>query len=120
MAARILVIEDDEILRYAVAQHLTEAGFEVEEAPDYRHALEILDDDKPLALMLADLSIPGIDGFALARMAKERRVDLKIVHMTGFDEIPADEANGPILHKPVDPEVILSELRLLLTPEHCI
>ena len=70
MPQRILVIEDDEAFRYVVTKCLTDAGFDVEDAADYRDALEIIDDGKPLDLMLTDLMIPGVNGFALARMAR--------------------------------------------------
>jgi CheY-like chemotaxis protein len=111
---RILVIEDDEAFRYVVTRCLTDAGFAVEDAADYRGALDIIDDGKPLDLMLTDLMMPGVNGFALARMARMRRLDLKIMHMTSFDEVPANEAMGPLLHKPLEPEVIVSEVRRLL------
>jgi two-component system cell cycle sensor histidine kinase/response regulator CckA len=114
---RILVIEDDEAFRYVVTRCLTDAGFTVEDVADYRDALEIIDDGKPLDLMLTDLMIPGVNGFALARMARMRRRDLKIMHMTSFDDAPANEALGPLLHKPLDPEVIVSEVKQLLASE---
>ena len=117
MPQRILVIEDDEAFRYVVTKCLTDAGFVVEDAADYRDALDIINDDKPLDLMLTDLMIPGVNGFALARMARMRRLDLKIMHMTSFDDAPANEALGPLLHKPLSPEVIVSEVRQLLAAE---
>jgi CheY-like chemotaxis protein len=113
MSARVLVVDDDDAFRYATVKLLTDAGFETVEAPDYRQALEILDDKKPLALLLMDIVIPGVNGFALARMARMRHRGLKVIYLSAFD-VPTDEAIGPVLRKPVDSNVLLAEISKVL------
>ena len=59
--------------------------------------------------------MPGVNGFALARMASMRHLAIKVVYVTGYDDIPIIEAMGPILRKPVDPETLVATVRKELT-----
>jgi CheY-like chemotaxis protein len=113
MSARVLIVDDDDGFRYATVKLLTDAGFETMEAPDYRQALEILDDKQPLTLLLMDIVIPGVNGFALARMARMRHRNLKVIYLSAFD-VPTDEAIGPVLRKPIDSDMLLAEIGKLL------
>jgi|SRR5690349_5808496 CheY-like chemotaxis protein len=114
MSARVLVVDDDEAFRYAAVKMLTDAGFETAQAPDYREALDILDDKKPLALLVMDLVIPGVNGFALARMARMRYRELKVIYVSAFD-VPTNEAIGPVLRKPLEDDVFMAEVRNALS-----
>lgn len=113
MSTRVLVVDDDDAFRYAMVKMLAEAGYEAVEAPDYRRALDILDDKKPLALLVMDIVIPVVNGFALTRMARMRHRDLKVIYVSAFD-VPTDEAIGPVLRKPVDGETLMAEIRKVL------
>jgi CheY-like chemotaxis protein len=107
--SRILVVEDDDASRYAVARALEAAGDEVVQARSYQEALPILEDGSgQLDLLLIDLVLPGVNGFALARMGRMRRHDLKVIYMTGYDDVPVHEASGPILRKPVTPDALIT------------
>jgi CheY-like chemotaxis protein len=107
----ILVVEDDDGTRYAMSRALETAGFEVAQAHDYRDALPILEGGGHVDLLLVDLVMPGVNGFALARMARMRHLDIKVVYVTGYDDVPVIEAMGPILRKPVDPETLVATVR---------
>jgi CheY-like chemotaxis protein len=96
----ILLVDDDPVFRYAVMATLREAGYTVLAAPDYRDALKLLDSPVAIDLLLTDLSMPSVNGFALARMASLRREGLRVVYVTGV-EVPLSEAMGPVLRKPV-------------------
>lgn len=114
MSDRILLVDDDDGFRYAAAKALGGAGFLVEDAGNYRAALEILDDKKPLSLLITDLVMPrGVNGFALARMARMRHHNLKVLYFTAYD-VPTHEAVGKVLRKPVTPEQLIEEARLAL------
>jgi CheY-like chemotaxis protein len=116
---RILVVEDDRPFAEALGQVLRRAGFEVAVACDFRAALEILEAELPVDLLLTDIVMPGsVNGIALSRMARLRRRDLKVVYLTGYN-VPGveTEASGPILRKPVDDAVLVSEIeRALAAP----
>jgi CheY-like chemotaxis protein len=114
IAPRILLVDDDEGFRYVYGKVIAGAGFRVELARDHHKALEILEDGEKLALMVTDLVMPGgINGFALARMARLRRPGLKVLYLTGRDDAPSHEAVGKILRKPVEDELLLAEIRAL-------
>jgi CheY-like chemotaxis protein len=77
-SADILVVDDDEAFCYTAGKVLREAGYRVLLAPDHRLALQILESPQPLDLLITDVVMPGhVNGFALARMARMRRHDLK-------------------------------------------
>lgn len=111
---RILIVDDDDALTYVLARLLANEGYDVVQAHDYRDALRVLEDGRPVALLLTDLIIPVVNGFALARMARMRHRDLKIVYMTAFDDFPATEAHGPILRKPIDQDMLLRIIQATL------
>jgi CheY-like chemotaxis protein len=115
-SGHILLVDDDEAFCYAAAKALRSGGFDVTLAPDHRRlALQILEGPQPLDLLITDLVMPGgINGFALARMARMRRLDLRVLYLTAY-ELPMGEAVGKILRKPIDLEVLVSEVRLVLT-----
>lgn len=110
---RILFVEDDPQFLYVHERALRDAGCEVYVAQDYFSALRVLDSDSPLDVLLTDVVMPkGINGFALARMARMRRRDLKVMFITGFD-LPQDEVLGPILRKPVSSDRLVQAVMAL-------
>jgi DNA-binding LytR/AlgR family response regulator len=69
-------------------------------------ALEILERAGQIDLLILDIVMPDrVNGFALARMARLRRPDLKIIYVSGFDiHQAAGETLGPIIRKPINNE----------------
>jgi CheY-like chemotaxis protein len=113
----VLVVDDDKICGEALCQVLSGQGYGVTLATGFQTALEILEAERPLDLLLVDIVMPdGVNGLALSRMARLRRRDLKVIYMTGYSIPGAErEALGPILRKPIDNDVLLEEVgRLLL------
>jgi DNA-binding NtrC family response regulator len=113
-AGRILVVDDDDALSYALAKILAVEGYDVALAHDYRDALGILEDGGPVHLLLSDLRLPGVNGFALARMGRMRHHNLKVVYITGYDDFPASEALGPVFRKPLDQDALLRTIHEML------
>jgi DNA-binding response OmpR family regulator len=69
--ARLLLVDDDPVLRDALADRLADDGFEVDRAGSGQEALECLDDAWP-DLVILDLMMPEMDGQELARRIKSR------------------------------------------------
>lgn len=69
--SRIILADDDDAFRSALALVLTERGHEVREAGDGREALEQALSDPP-DLLITDLRMPGLNGVALARRVRAR------------------------------------------------
>ena len=110
------MVDDDRTLGEALCQVLRGAGYAATLATEFRTALEILEAERPLDLLLVDIVMPdSVNGIALSRMARLRRHELKVIYLTGYDIPGADrEALGPILRKPVDNQELLDEIGRLL------
>lgn len=108
--ARILLVDDDPLVRFLVANHLQEGGFDVIEAESGDAALPLLEMGADLAGLVTDVQMPGcLNGFDLARIARERWPALPIVVVSGFAPpglggIPAGAA---FLAKPFSSEELL-------------
>ncbi|MBS0547409.1 MAG: response regulator [Proteobacteria bacterium] len=80
----ILVVEDEILIRSAVALHLRDAGHAVIEAGNADEALRALTADRSVVLVFSDVNMPGtMDGLALARAIRRDRPGLKVVLASG-------------------------------------
>ena len=112
--ATILLVEDDETLRLAAAQHLQQAGYTVIAASRSNQALDELDLGRAVDLAVIDICMPKgqVNGFALARMARWRRPGLPVVFITGYAEVLAAEAiHEPVFLKPVDLDQLTDKIK---------
>lgn len=89
---RVLVVDDDVILRELMRERLGAAGWQVIEAQDGAEAISILAKDVP-DLAIVDLSMPTLDGFSLLRSLRQnpRTIDLPVIVCTGLEENEAVE-----------------------------
>jgi CheY-like chemotaxis protein len=111
---RILMVDDEGGFLYSASKALRQAGFDVVATDSYQHALDLLQKDERIDLLVTDIVMPrGINGFALARMANMRRLDLKVLYLTAFD-VPTHEAVGKVLKKPVSEDELIREVKLAL------
>ena len=115
--SRILIVDDDDTFRYAIVKILGDDGYEVVDAHDFRRGLDLIEDGKPLALLITDIVLPSVNGFALARMARMHHLGMPVIYMSGFD-LPSEEARGPVLRKPFKPEDLLAQVRMILSAPH--
>ncbi len=113
---RILLVDDDEGCCEAYGKVLRNAGFDVATTSRFGEALDILEAERPVDLLLTDIVMPGnVNGIALSRMGRMRRKHLKVVYVTGYNIPGAErEALGPILMKPVDGDRLLCEVERAL------
>jgi len=85
---RVLVVEDEEILRNLAAQMLRRRGWEVLAADSAETALEMLS-DAPIAAVVSDMMMPGMDGGALVQAVRARfcRPDLPAILVSGYASV---------------------------------
>src|ERR1700722_12142468 len=108
----ILLVDDDEGCCEAYGKLLRNAGFDVDTTSRFAEALDILEAERPVDLLLTDIVMPGsVNGLALSRMGRMRCKHLKVVYLTGYNIPGAErEALGPILMKPVDGDRMICEV----------
>jgi PAS domain S-box-containing protein len=81
----ILAVDDNADVRATVAVQLRQLGYQVLEAANAKAALEILDSGGRIDLLFTDVIMPGgIDGKELAKQARVKRPDLKVLFTSGF------------------------------------
>ncbi|HET6469987.1 MAG TPA: response regulator [Geminicoccaceae bacterium] len=93
-ALRVLLVEDEALVRLATAGMLEELGHAVIEAPSAEAALEVLRQDGAVDVLFTDVGLPGMSGLELAAEARRRAPDLKIVLASGYGAEPG-QAPGP-------------------------
>ncbi len=117
MGTRILSVEDDERIRTAVRMGLEDEGWTVDEAASGEDALQVFA-DRPADVVLIDLMLPGIDGFAVCRSIR-RVSDVPILIVTAradtHDVVAGLEAGADdYVTKPFQPKELSARIRALL------
>ena len=83
--ATILVVDDEQLIRWSLAERLRADGYEVVEAPTGAAALERVADGVDLVLL--DFKLPDIDGVTVLRRIKEHDPDILVVLLTAYATI---------------------------------
>jgi DNA-binding NtrC family response regulator len=109
---RILVVDDEEIVRLSHIRTLASAHCKVEVVPDGNAALLVME-QRPADVVLLDLRMPGMDGMAVLKSIKQRWPDTEVVIITGYPSI--DTAKEAVrlgaydyLAKPVGPDDVIN------------
>jgi len=104
---KLLVVDDEAMIRESVAAILASFGFEVIEARDGLDALLIFQAKRAeIMLIIMDVSMPRMDGIAAANVIKAADPTAKVILMTGFTEIPLPVEVDAILPKPFKSRVL--------------
>ncbi len=117
--ATILVCDDDEAVRRIMAVALGEAGFHVIAAADGEAALEQAGAAGPIALLVTDLVMPGMNGVELAQRLWGRQALLRTLFVSGYAAETLRNADLPpgrveLLHKPFLPRELVQRVTELL------
>ena len=112
---RILIVDDEEMLRDIMAEELRTAGYQVDVAEDPSSALEVLKKN-PVQLILCDLQMPGGGGLSFFKRLREGKIsDAPGVLVTGSEgpEESVRRALGivDILAKPFGNEDMIAKIR---------
>ena len=115
---RVLIVEDEMLNREVMAEALSEAGFEVDEADTADQAVEMLDIDG-YRLVVTDIHMPGrLDGIGLARHVHNQHPKMPIVFVTGRPDVLARLRDagipGTSLAKPFALDELVKVVRDLL------
>jgi CheY-like chemotaxis protein len=112
----ILVVDDDALVAMGTVAMLEDLGHAVIEAHSGKKALEILEADSTIDLLVTDHAMPGMTGSELARIVQDRWPGLPMILATGYAELPnGEDPRLPRLAKPFRQE----DLSLLLDTIFC-
>ena len=78
---KILVVDDEHLIRWSLEQNLKKQGYEVITAASGEEALKVVKEDSP-DLMLLDIQLPGVDGLTVLERVKEQEEDLIVIMIT--------------------------------------
>jgi len=109
---RILVVEDDSLIREFVVEALREQGFEVIHASDGEEALEWCK-RQAADVLVTDVRLPGgVDGWQIAERCREHDPELPVIYATGYSPIQPRPVPGSLfLQKPYHPDQIVQAVR---------
>jgi CheY-like chemotaxis protein len=106
-----LVVEDDPLVRSMTTRALAEAGYRVVEAGNGEEAMTAVRAGERLDVVVTDIGMPVMDGYALALGVQNVRPDLPVVFMTGYGDQDADRpgsvARNRLILKPFSPDVLV-------------
>jgi two-component system, cell cycle response regulator CpdR len=101
---RILLAEDDDVMREYLARALTKSGYAVESVDRGTAALDLIRSGQSFDLLLTDIVMPEMDGIELAQKAAVIAPMLRVMFITGFSAVSlkAGQAmpNAKVLSKP--------------------
>ena len=113
---RVLLAEDESIIRLGLRRILEEAGHQVVAAPDGRTAVKLARQTRP-DLALLDIKMPGLDGLEAAReIYLQRPLPIVLLTAYGDQELVERAAGLPILAyliKPVNEQELLATLEVV-------
>jgi CheY-like chemotaxis protein len=117
---RVLVVEDQDAVRFQIAAALNEIECTTIQAGDGQKGLELLQSGESLDLLITDVGMPGLNGRELADAARAIQPDLPILFITGYAGKVLDSlqfAPGmDVLRKPFSLDELVDRVRALLAP----
>ena len=113
-AQRLLLVDDETALTDLLKKYLERCGHSVEACTDPRAALRIVEaDPDSFALLITDLTLPGISGEELAERIRAFHPRLPVIIASGYPYVP--RAPGvEFLQKPFLPRMLVEAIRRIL------
>ena len=111
--ARILLVEDEMLVRELAHEDLVDAGHEVMAAHDGEEAIRILERDDAFDVLFTDIRMPGsVDGWGVAEAARRRTPEIKVIYATGLADADRPMGEGEWrFQKPYKIDAVLKILK---------
>jgi CheY-like chemotaxis protein len=118
MAYRVMIVDDDDAMRTTLAETLLRGGHDVVGASNGVEALDTMRGEIP-DLVLLDLMMPEMSGWEVltAMGASPRLAAVPVVVLTAFDDLHDLPSGRPVLHKPMERDLLLDLVRTVLEQE---
>lgn len=115
---KILVVDDDKSLNYLVCSYLSDNGYEYKSCNNGSEAALYLEENE-VDLIITDVMMPEMDGFALATKVRESNKQVPILFMTALDDKPSKQLGYKIgiddyVVKPFDCDLLMLRVGALL------
>ncbi|TAN38963.1 MAG: sigma-54-dependent Fis family transcriptional regulator [Nitrospirae bacterium] len=116
---RILVIDDEDIVRMSCSRTLSPEGYEVKLVKNGFDGFALLEEE-PFDLVLTDLKMPEIDGIEILRRIKEKWPAVEVIIITGYQTVDTAVKSIKLgafdyLEKPFTPDGLLSSVAKAFT-----
>lgn len=96
--AKIMVVDDSEVIRFQLNTDLTKEGHEVVEAYDGLHGLQVLKDNKDVKVIICDVNMPEMDGLTMCEnISKDAEMNHIPIVMLTTQNNPELKAKGKTL-----------------------
>ena len=95
-AVRVLLVEDDDLIRMNTTDILLEGGHIVVEAANATQAIDLIDREN-IDVLVTDVGLPDMSGADLAVLIKERKPEIGVVFATGDNFLPSNAPAGSVL-----------------------
>jgi DNA-binding response OmpR family regulator len=121
MDARILLVDDDDVLRGLLRTLLSSHGYSVAEASTCNLAISLLG-SQPFDLVLLDITLPDGSGFSVAEFLREKNIPSKVIVLTGTNGLDIALKGASLgvqdyISKPFKPQYLLNSIRHALSLE---
>ncbi|MBZ0157419.1 MAG: response regulator [Alphaproteobacteria bacterium] len=115
---RVLVIDDEEIVRISCRKALRSAGYEVDTAASGKECLDLLEEGM-YPVVLIDLKMPAMDGIETLVTIKKRYPDLQVIIMSGYDTVEhvvesLCSGAAHYIEKPFTPDMLVKRISEVL------
>ncbi len=91
-AMRVLVVEDEALIRFDAIDMIEDEGFDVYDATNAEKALALLENHDDIGILFTDIDMPGdIDGLDLARIVRKRWPHIAIIVVSGHAHLADGE-----------------------------
>src|SRR5918995_3000929 len=115
---RVLVVDDEPIVREVLERYLHRGGFDVTTAGDGQAALDSFEANHP-DLIVLDLMLPGIDGLEVFRRIRKRRQGTGVIMLTARGEetdrvVGLDLGADDYMGKPFSPREVIARVKAVL------
>ncbi|MEL6488141.1 MAG: response regulator, partial [Pseudomonadota bacterium] len=115
---RILLVEDEDMVRAVAERALARAGYQVTACPGGEEGLAAIAQGADFDLVVSDVVMPGMDGPAMVRAIRQQRPDMPILFMSGYaEEQLRKEIDIPDMHfiaKPFSVSAIGDKVALVM------
>ena len=115
---KILVVDDDAVIRAILGRYLSAQNYQLVFAADGEEALRVLEQNSDIGLVITDMEMPKMNGFDLIQNMRKKQVQIPVIVLTGYADPENRMAEAlleldvkRVLGKPVDFVLLLDNIK---------